>query len=761
MAFHYIKISSMRVRETRIIIVLFLSICIHPSYAQDLLKLTGKVLGVGESQQEKVLSGASIEVFPGRTGAISDEKGRFLVAAPPFARYLIASYPGYQADSILIGDRREFEIRLRKDFRADSVVIEGNKASSSVDPFKAQLSEILDQKELLKAACCNLGESFSTNASVDVQFDDALTGSKQIELLGLAGPYTQISIESMPGIRGIASRIGLDLIPGPWISSIQIAKGAGSVVNGYEGFVGQINVEWEKPQTGRRLYLNGYGNIMGRAELNLNTTHQLTEGIGTTLLLHGSLRPMDIDRNQDGFLDIPRSRQLNLVNRWYFSNEKNLQSQLGIQVVNDNKEFGQIDGDIQGIFETNQTRIWAKIGWVNPQRSGESLGLQLMYQAHDQQNEVWGLELWDKAFEARQNTAYANLIYQNYISSPSHSIRIGTSFQLDQLSESLPQIEDKIEFMESVPGFFGEYTYKYKEKVRLVAGLRGDFHNIWGFFLTPRLHFLFKPDSKSSIRISGGRGQRTANVYAENLGRLLNQRSLVAQSESPYLNKAYGFPAEIGWNGGINISRDFRVNYRPVQLRMEYFLTWFEQLTVVDMENPRSLEIYPLEGEAFAQSFLTEAKVELHRRFEVRAAYKFQRTQIDYQGGRLDRPFLPRHRAFLNAAYSTRNKWSFDATGQFIGQQRLPSTIDNPQEYQREAFSPSFFQVHAQVSKVLSDRWEVYVGGENLLNFRQENPILAANGNLDYFDASLIWGPVAGRMVYGGFRFIIEERENK
>ncbi|MCI4667637.1 MAG: TonB-dependent receptor [Bacteroidia bacterium] len=747
--------------QIKIILALLLGLGLQYTFGQNLISLSGRISGITNESEQTIsgLNGASILAMPGKSGAISNEKGKFSFKAPDFAQYLIVSYPGYQTDSLAINGMREFEILLKKDFAADSVIIEANNSGSSIDPFKTQLSEVLNQKELLKAACCNLGESFETNASVDVQFDDALTGSKQIQLLGLAGPYSQISIESMPGIRGIASRIGLDLIPGPWISSIQISRGAGSVVNGYEGFVGQINVEWEKPQTGKKLFVNGYGNLLGRSELNVNSSQMINNKIGTTFLLHGNLRPSQIDRNGDNFLDVPRSRQINLANRWYFSNERNLQAQLGLQIVEDQKEIGQITGPIQGAFNTSQRRYWMKVGWVNPQRAGESLGFQALYLDHRQENQMSGLPSWEGGFNARQQSSYANLIYQNYIFNPNHRIRLGGNLQFDQIEEFVPQISTQFSFNEWVPGIFGEYTYRYKESLRIIAGLRGDFHNIWGFFLTPRLHFLYKPDQKTSIRISGGRGQRTANVFAENLSRLISQRELRTQNDSRYTGLAYNFSPEVGWNMGFNLSRDLKINYRPMQVRAEYFLTIFSQLNVVDMENPRFLDIYPLEGEAVAHSLLTEVKLELHRRLEIKGAYKFQRNIIDYKSGSLDRPFLPRHRAYLNGSFSSRSKWTFDFTGQFIGSQRIPFTDSNPVEFQLASSSPAYFMLHAQISKTIGKKWFVYLGGDNLLNFRQSYPILDPNGDFSFFDASLVWGPIVGRMVYAGFRFSIDQKE--
>ncbi len=731
--------------------VLFL---VGQAWAQSPRILEGQVWGENGKGEKIALRQATLRVLPGKQGSLTDSTGKFRLEVSAQAEFLVAAYSGFRNDTLPIKEKDFYEFILGNDFEADSVHIEAEKSSSVVDPFKTQLTEVVDRKGLLKAACCNLGESFETNASVDVQFNDALTGTRQIQLLGLAGPYTQLTLESMPGIRGLASSIGLDLIPGPWIESIQISKGTGSVINGYESFVGQINVELEKPQDGRKLYINGYGNRGGRSELNLNTTHKFSDKLGTTLLLHGSLRPLQLDRNEDGFQDMPLTRHWNVINRWHFSNEKNLEAQAGVQMLQDRRQSSDIESfpgavDYQAV--NAQARIWAKVGWVNPDRPGESLGLQLMGQEHRQEQRA--INLGFDRFSGRQQSLYTNLIYQNFLGNTNHNYRLGANFSLDRQENTFDSILGPYDFTERVPGIFMEYTYKYLDKFRLIAGLRGDFHNLWGFFLTPRLHLLFRPDDESSIRFSAGRGQRTSSIFAENFGRFLNQRDILIRSESNL--PAYGLPPEVAWNVGFNLSRNFRLRYRPFQLRAEYFLTIFEQLTVVDLENPRQVSFYALDGEALAHSAMVEAKLEIHRRFGVKAAYKWQRTLIDYDEGRLDRPFLPRHRAFLNGTYKTRSQWAFDATLQWVGPQRIPSTSANPTEFRLEEQSLDFFLLSAQVSRPLGDRWEVYLGGENLLDFRQDAPILAAEGNREFFDASLIWGPVFGRMIYGGFRFTL------
>ena len=173
---------------------------------------------------------------------------------------------------------------------------------------------------MLKAACCNLSESFETNPAIDVNFSDAITGTKQIKMLGLSSPYLLISEENIPMVRGASQAYGLTFTPGTWVESIQIAKGAGSVANGFESITGQINTELKKPITDIPFFLNLFGSINGRYELNTHSNHKFNNYWSTGIYVHRNKRTQKFDNNSDGFLDLPVTDQINLMNRWQYTN---------------------------------------------------------------------------------------------------------------------------------------------------------------------------------------------------------------------------------------------------------------------------------------------------------------------------------------------------------------------------------------------------------------------------------------------------------
>jgi outer membrane receptor protein involved in Fe transport len=617
----------------------------------------------------------------------------------------------------------------------------------------------IGEKELLKAACCNLSESFETSPSVDVSFTDAVTGTRQIEMLGLAGPYTQITRENMPDVRGLASLYGLTFTPGTWISSIQLNKGTGSVINGFESIAGQINVELQKPEDSDKLYLNVYANQAGRVEANANLAFKINDKWATGVLLHAKSNSIKQDRNEDGFLDMPIGQTYIALNRWKYSGENGLRFQLGLKATYVEQVGGQVDfnpitdagsTNYWGMEnKTNRYEAWLKIGKVYADKPWRSVGFQLSGLLQDQKN-YFGLTKYD----GRQEGAYANLIYQSIIGNTDHVIRLGASFQYDNYQEELDSIN--YDHLEVVQGVFGEYTYFINDQVSMVAGLRGDYHNSYEFFVTPRFHIRYAPQPTTVIRASAGRGQRTAIIIAENLGLLASSREWMIVGETNP-NLPYGLEAEVAWNFGANVSQDFELFYREGVISADFYYTTFENQIVVDRDySARELRFYNLDGKSFSQSFQIQLDYELIKRLDLRLAYRWYDVQTTYSGTLLSKPFVSSDRAFINLAYQTRNYWSFDFTLNWQGAKRIPSTAENPSEYQLAGRSPSFFIANMQVSKNWNKKFEVYAGVENLFNFRQEDPIVASSEPFsEYFDASLIWGPIFGRNIYAGLRFYI------
>lgn len=730
----------------------FISLTVYP---QKTATLSGVVYETDEHGHKSPLLGVNLVWVGTTTGATSDEGGKFNLKRVDGTNLLAVSYVGYSQDTIQVKNKNYIEIELNQVISLDEVSVVFREKSTTIDYLNPINAHTMHEDELFKAACCNLSESFETNPSVDVSFTDAVTGRKQIEMLGLAGIYTQTTVENMPLMRGLAAIEGLTYIPGAWMNSIQVTKGAGSVINGYESIAGQINVQIKSPEESERLYANMYLNEGGRTEMNLNVARKISDVWSSALLLHTAVRPFEIDKNNDAFVDHPSGSNLMALNRWNFRT-KSWEGQFGLKTIFSSDEAGQAKKfleDQQDPYKVNlnteRVELWGKTGYVFPAKPYQSFGLQLAGVFHDQEN-LFGANTW----KGNERSLYANLIFQSIIGNTAHQYKAGISYIVDDYKEDLNDLT--FDRTEQAPGAFVEYSYNsLNEKLNMVAGLRADHHNFHGLTILPRLHTRFGVSETASIRASFGRGFRTANVIAENFGAMVSSRTLeiIPSGEKG----AYGLDPEIAWNMGVNFTQEFRMNYRDGSFAVDFYRTSFDKQVIVDRDtDPGKIMVYNLDGKSYSNSFQAELNYEILKMLDMRMAYRWYDVNTTYSGVLMQRPLLARDRAFLNLAYEGLKNWNLDYTLQWIGAKRLPDVSANPEEYQTPAQSPHFSLMNAQVTRKLK-KLEVYLGMENILDFRQDNPIMSSDNPWGpYFDSASIWGPVFGRMTYLGARFKLD-----
>ena len=705
-----------------------------------------------EAEKEQALIGASVFWLGTTTGSATDVNGEFTIAEPQtFPAKLVVSFVGYQSDTILVKNaKKNLEIQLSKSVELDEVTVTERQQGANFKLMDPVISEEINSSELAKAACCNLSESFETNASVDVVFTDAVSGAKKIQMLGLDGVYTQIQAENVPLIRGISSNYGMGFVPGTWIESIQIIKGPGSVSNGYESMVGQINLEYFKPEQADKLFVNVYGNFGGRLEANIQSGYVFNEKVGMNINAHASTILRENDMNRDGFLDIPRSQQYNVFNRWRFTG-KNIMGQIVLQGLYDNKIGGQVGfrpnegialNGPYGIEITNRlANVFTKTGYVFPNGSDMSLALITNWRYHDQYS-YFGL----KTYSGVQRSANSNLIWMKGWNEDKHELKAGLSFNYDNFDQTY---NDSAFWREEViPGAFAEYTFKIDMKFSAVAGFRADYNSNFGWFYTPRLHLKYNPTENTVLRLTGGRGYRATNVFAEN-------SSLLASSRE--INVLENQNAEVSWNFGFSASHKFDILGRPASLYASYYRTDFENQIILDLDtDAQTVNIYNLKGASYSNAVQADFTYEPVKRFEVKVAYKWNDVWTHTNGQMQRRMLTKQHKFLATLSYATNfNKWQFDLSGHVHGPSRIPSTASNPKEYRLESESPWYAILNLQVTKRF--RWfEVYVGAENLTNFRQRDAIIAANDPYGpFFDASLVWGSTMGINPYLGLRYTL------
>lgn len=741
------------------IIALF-TLCLTGISAQ----ITGTIYGV-ENGKKTTLPGASI-VWQGTTeGTVSNPDGIYTIEPNADSRILVVTFVGYKAESRSIISRQgkvDFTLKAMGS-ELQSVDVVGERRATGVDLKSAGFTLNIDEKELRKAACCNLSESFETNASVDVSFTDAVTGQKQIEMLGLSGKYALIQRENIPYARGLNATTGLNFIPGPFVQSLQVTKGLSSVINGYESITGQINVEYVKPETAPKLLVNAFANAGGRAELNGISRFKLNEATSTALLVLASTIAFAQDRNNDGFADIPISKQLNITNRYHWKmSETNWEGQFGYNLVLDEQRGGQVDfindsentGNAWGYTSNNNRyEVYGKNGYVFENSEFRSLGI--IFSANFQSKEA---RFGDKNYEGTQLSGYLNTIYADILGNLQHKFRTGVSFQMDDVSEFLDdnRIDGSIYDLtrtEAVPGAYFEYTYEPSNRLTLVSGIRADYNSYFDkAYITPRLNLRYMPADQTTLRIGGGRGQRTPLVAAENLSILASNRVLNYTGVSSLL-------PEVAWNSGASITQLLEVgsNDHVLTLTADAFYTWFDTKLVADLDVSPQEAVFLLNQGSRSFSLLTQADYELFENFDVRLAYKYLDAQEQFTGGLAQSYLIPKHRAFINLAYKTENKWKFDVTTNWFGEKRLPVSVNNPIEFQQTENSPSFITINSQINKEFKNGLEIFVGVDNLLNFRQDNPIVNPNDPSSvYFDTNYTWGPIFGRNIYAGLYYTIE-----
>lgn len=696
------------------------------------------------------LPGASVFWAGTTMGTVTGLDGGFTLPKPPANKNkLVVSYVGYKNDTLLIKDfSKPINIVLASGDEMDEVVVRERIKGvylSKAEPIK---SETITSSGLKRLACCNLSESFENNATVDVGYSDAVSGAKQIKMLGLAGVYSQLLSENIPSIRGLATTYGLNYVPGSWMESIQISKGTAAVINGYESVTGQINVEFKKPKDSSPLFVNLYGNSFGKGEVNITSAHDVGKKWGTMVLAHGAYNNKNIDDNNDGFLDMPKNRQINLYNRWKYTSASG-SGQIGVKILDEQRDGGQVaaykgspteQSNAYGIgINTKRYQLYGKRGFILDNK-GSSLGLLASASLYDQSS-VFG----NNRYEGDQNSIYTNAIFQLVFDNPAHKVSTGLSYQFDDYKE---QFNDTVfKRTEHVPGVFGQYTYSIPEKFSLIAGLRYD-HNSWfGHLVTPRLHFKWNVTDKTIVRGSAGRGYRSANVFAEHVGLMATSRSFVFEDK---------FDIEEAWNYGVNMAQDFRFLGPDVAtFTVDFYRTDFMNRVVVDLDqNFNEVHFYNLKGRSFSNSLQTGLNFVPVKRLEIGLAYRFNDVYTTYNGELRKKPFVKTHKGLVTLSYATHNdKWQFDVTNQFVGKSRLPNTNDIPVNYSQREYSPRYYVLHAQITRQFK-HFEVYAGGENLTGFKQPDPIIAANDPFGkYFDTSFVWGPILGRKIYLGLRY--------
>lgn len=615
--------------------------------------------------------------------------------------------------------------------------------------FRADNTEIIGKGQLIRAACCNLGESFTTNPSVDVSYSDAATGARQIKLLGLSGTYVQMLTENIPNLRGAALPYSLGYVPGPWMQSIQVSKGASSVKNGYESTTGQINIEFLKPQGVDGVRANVYQDSELKTEVNLDGSIHLNDRLSTATLLHFENRQMDHDGNSDGFMDMPKLRQYNLMHRWAYVSPVWI-SQLMLRGLRDERDGGQSRKHANPVsseplystsVKTNRYEMQWKNGFTINADHNTSVALMLHGSWHDADH-IFGMTQYD----VTQKNGYAQLMFETDFND-NHNLSVGASFNHDYYDERFNPLgtsanaESKVT-KETTPGIYAQYTYKLGEKLTVMPGVRWDHSNRYGSFVTPRLHIKYSPSSVITFRASAGKGYRSPHALAENVTLLASGRDIIIDSD---------IKQEEAWNVGASIGMNIPISGKNLELNAEYYYTDFKHQMIMNLDGAKgehTLSIENLDGKSYSHTIQVDATYPLLSGMSATAAFRLNDVKCTYDGVLRKKPLTSRYKGLLTLSYKTPLElWQFDVTGQLNGGGEL---------YDQSRY-PAYFQLQAQITRDFRN-FSLYLGGENLTNYKIDNPIINSHHPWNAaFDATQVWGPITGTMAYIGVRFKLEK----
>ncbi len=754
--------------------------------------LSGTVSTSKTGAPKEMLTGVSIRWIGTFIGTTTDAAGKFRLSRKGIStQKMVVSFIGYRTDTLDVQGINHIDISLDEaSSLLNGVEIMDHSGSSYISQVDPRKMQVITSKELRRAACCNLAESFETNSSVDVNYADAITGAKQIQMLGLSGVYSQIITENVPLVRGLGSSFGMGYIPGSWMEAIQLSKGASSVVNGFESTTGQINVELKKPATSEKFFLNLYGNQRGRMEINADRAVKLNDKLSTMVMGHYSHFNNPTDANKDLFRDLPTQNTFNFINRWDYMVPEKFVSRFGIKYIDEKRIGGFLDfnpdtytQDTVGIqngtktyglqVRTKRLESFWKNGFMFKDKPDKSIALILSAIYHKQEG-FFGLN----NYTGIQKSFYANLLYQNIIDNPNHKFTTGASYMYDNYDEqysrrdftylyqitggdvdnnpdslftiySMHDTTYNMDRKEIVPGAFFEYTYIHKDKFTLIAGLRVDHHNKFGTFYTPRMHIRYKVTPTTTLRASVGKGYRTANVFAENYSIMASQRVIHFVDD---------LQQENAWNMGINLTQNFKLFNRDAQIDLEAYHTGFNNQVIVDLDSlPADVYFYNLTGKSYSNILQLQVSFQPVAKLSILAAFRLNDVKVTENYVLREKAMVSAYKGLFTASYSTKfDKWKFDLTIQFNGKARIPDTKKMPAKLQRDSYSPAYTQLLAQITRKFK-YFEVYVGGENLTNFTQKDPITEYwRPYHTHFDTSMVWGPIVGATVYAGFRYSIK-----
>lgn len=734
------------------------------------------ISGSVSDKEGNLLLGATIHWKNTTIGTVAFD-GTFELSTSESSDTLIVSYVGFISYEDKVEATKDLKIILASNLSLEEFEVKDRRGSNYVSTLQTMNVEYIDEGELRKAACCSLAESFETNGTVDVMYSDAVTGAKEVKMLGLSGTYTQLLAEKRPLAKGLGSPHLFDYYPGTWVKGIQVSKGIGTVENGFDNIAGQINFDLAKPWEDDKIFLNTYVNSFGRVETNLHLNYPITDKWSMGFLLHGSGNRNNVDNNDDLFLDTPQKTLFNGLYRLFYRGDY-LFSQFNFQYINGNTKSGQVNMGLDNPYIVNfdheRIDIYGKVGFVGFENPNKSIGL--IYNLTNQKiDEEYG---YLRPRDGNQDYGYANFIFKSKPGENS-TITTGASVTYSDLNNNLGDFVYNIKekqaglFLDFSTDFVSntkapsdseelvvtatdapkEVSNTFLQNLGLITGLRIDNHNLYGLLVSPRLSLKYNFNDKTITRLNIGRGFKTPYVISENIGMLINNADIIVDQ---------ALDMESAWNMGVNFTKELKISGRTVSIIADVYHSLFENKIVMDLEqNSKEIHFYNQYGTTTSTYALLMANVQVNDRLRLKGAYKYNHYEIGFRSGNRIPPLFAKNRGLITVEYEfPRTNWDIHLSTQFVGKQLFPEHRGAPNTLDLTGHvgtTPAYQLFNIHINKKFTDRFEFYLGGENLGNFIQKNPIIDyENPFSDYFNASHVYGPTLGIRGYMGIKWTIK-----
>lgn len=736
----------------RLLFILFTLLFLNRGYAQI---ISGKIF----DERKKPLQGVVIVFLESKKGTTSEADGSFLISRSTGEDHLIISYTGYQSDTIeLQPNQNEISLQLSEGVALSEVSIISQGRAHSFSLLQPHNIESIQSVDFRKAACCSLAESFQSGNTVDLAYNNAVVGNREIQMLGLQGIYTQQLIENRPVFTGLMSSFGYDFIPGTWLDQINIQKGASSTLHGAQSMTGAINAALKKPDKDDRFFANGYLDYHGRAEANLHLNRSWSTEDHSGIYLHASRHAGFRDHNHDGFYDDAQNTLLNGMMRNIFYGHQ-WEGQFNLQALYNTRTGGQTKDANPYLFNQviRHVNLSGNLGYVGFRNQAQNTGSIYDF-SHSTINSNFGLN----KLEGFENHFLVQLIYSHSFADDRHSLTIGPAINFNQAEEvstvgKFPT--RKFSYREMTPGMIGEYNIRWGttdcadvSRFVLSTSQRLDYIKNKKLFWSPRASMKYQLNDFWTARLSVGRGFRFNRIVTDNLSLLATNREWVIDSIPEY---------ESSWNYGFNIVGKPTLLHRETEFNLDAYVTQFDNQLVVDLDQTYgrtipAVTLFALNGISRAISISSSFKMVITQWLSLKTGIRWQDNRQQLISEVRQQVFIPQWRGLLSADFNLlHQKLEWNITSHAVGKSRLPDKRDFPHDliHEHDKYSKPFLTIQSQATYHFA-KWDIYAGCENMTNYTQHQAIIdAGRPDSPYFSANELYAPINGIKPYIGFRF--------